>query len=490
MTLTSQNQGEKLGLNDIYSRIQKVEILLQRYHQQQLLGSNQRDVLDGTPLWERETSSKVLDRISNELMSEDYPSSAMEDRQDEVHTESNLNAPDRNLIDCNRVPLHPNSVRRASCDSSSKSCAHTSSVSRIPSPFPRQRRYSTPPNRGVESRLPSSISSIPTLSTPIASSSSPGEENRHPESNKKSSTSSSFSNIKHVLATKRSISNTHTSSSKNVATSHTSSSSSFSRSLSNSKKSSSSSSSSFDICVSDLLKEAEEIISRNESKILPNEKRSSQQHAKNENTPTNVGMESSLSQEKTTKIKDNSHENSPLSDNWQSSLSPHNTHSSFSSVNSLSKTVSNQWTSNESPSSSNMNSNRSFSSPLVSSFANSSASAAAAAISTSTSTSTSVPETMTTISSPSVHSNPVNMESSSSVTNAVMNGGTKPTNISSQMTSSTKPRPLWKAYLDKKSGLYYYHNKLAGVTTWERPSDEEMEAIVIDNQVIFRTGIE
>eukprot|EP01038_Epipyxis_sp_PR26KG_P012262 gene12262-16442_t len=49
---------------------------------------------------------------------------------------------------------------------------------------------------------------------------------------------------------------------------------------------------------------------------------------------------------------------------------------------------------------------------------------------------------------------------------------------------SKKPKPLWREYCDEKTGNYYYFNKLHNLTTWNRPSDEEMALMVLDGQII------
>jgi len=38
---------------------------------------------------------------------------------------------------------------------------------------------------------------------------------------------------------------------------------------------------------------------------------------------------------------------------------------------------------------------------------------------------------------------------------------------------------LWKAYVDSASGKNYYHNKRDGVTTWDRPRDEELRLVIL-----------
>ena len=40
--------------------------------------------------------------------------------------------------------------------------------------------------------------------------------------------------------------------------------------------------------------------------------------------------------------------------------------------------------------------------------------------------------------------------------------------------SAAKVKMLWREFTDAKSGRTYYHNKTEGITTWTRPSDEEM----------------
>ena len=47
--------------------------------------------------------------------------------------------------------------------------------------------------------------------------------------------------------------------------------------------------------------------------------------------------------------------------------------------------------------------------------------------------------------------------------------------------ASSKPtlKYLWKAYVDGSSGDAYYHNKRDNVTTWEKPSDEEMRLVLL-----------
>jgi len=38
---------------------------------------------------------------------------------------------------------------------------------------------------------------------------------------------------------------------------------------------------------------------------------------------------------------------------------------------------------------------------------------------------------------------------------------------------------LWKAYVDAASGETYYHNKRDGVTTWDRPPDEDLRLVIM-----------
>lgn len=42
------------------------------------------------------------------------------------------------------------------------------------------------------------------------------------------------------------------------------------------------------------------------------------------------------------------------------------------------------------------------------------------------------------------------------------------------VTKANKIRPLWRSYLDAKTGATYYHNKVTGETTWEQPSEDAM----------------
>lgn len=50
-----------------------------------------------------------------------------------------------------------------------------------------------------------------------------------------------------------------------------------------------------------------------------------------------------------------------------------------------------------------------------------------------------------------------------------------------QSKPASKPtlKYLWKAYVDGSSGDTYYHNKRDNVTTWEKPSDEELQLVLL-----------
>jgi hypothetical protein len=48
-----------------------------------------------------------------------------------------------------------------------------------------------------------------------------------------------------------------------------------------------------------------------------------------------------------------------------------------------------------------------------------------------------------------------------------------------------KLRPLWRSYLDAKTGATYYHNKVTGETTWEQPDDEAMLLKCLGQEIIY-----
>ena len=50
--------------------------------------------------------------------------------------------------------------------------------------------------------------------------------------------------------------------------------------------------------------------------------------------------------------------------------------------------------------------------------------------------------------------------------------------------TSKRKRRVWKEYRDKTTNQYYYHNRLTGVTTWEKPSDSDMKLKFVTAQNI------
>jgi len=62
-----------------------------------------------------------------------------------------------------------------------------------------------------------------------------------------------------------------------------------------------------------------------------------------------------------------------------------------------------------------------------------------------------------------------------------------PTPVAPKPKNSKRLKSLWKELFDEKSGRSYFHNRLSKVTTWTRPSDEELEKMIDANNEIVNT---
>ena len=73
-----------------------------------------------------------------------------------------------------------------------------------------------------------------------------------------------------------------------------------------------------------------------------------------------------------------------------------------------------------------------------------------------------------------------------SVRKSISSNGNRP----SKPTSKSTLKYLWKAYTDGASGDTYYHNKRDNVTTWEKPSHEELRLVLLaDGSVVSDSNL-
>lgn len=54
--------------------------------------------------------------------------------------------------------------------------------------------------------------------------------------------------------------------------------------------------------------------------------------------------------------------------------------------------------------------------------------------------------------------------------------------------ATEKLKPLWRTCVDPKSGYTYYHHKLSGISTWEKPPEEQLKLFVKGSEVVDANG--